>query len=150
DHPIERMCAVTGVATAGAEMLGLVVAPYLDHDTRTAYAQLQRDLHLGLDRETLRALASRSISDAQIAAWMGTGGLFETLGLIEVIRCASGRELIVAPARLLGLFDGCLVSDPRLGDLVEWRAPSSRDADGVLARDARRGVVELMRDVVRS
>ncbi len=150
DHPMARMFAAAGIGELGIEVIGLLSAPYLDVATRSMFAQLQSDLHTGIDRETVRDLTSSKISDAALTAWIGLGGLFEQLGFVEVQRQASGRELVTVTARLLALFEGDLVSDPRLTTILQWRECAASDAEGVTEPAECARVAELMTDVVRS
>jgi len=133
-HPVERMSTAAGLDARGAEFLGAIASPYLDPAVRTSLAQLQRDLGAGLDLELVHDLVAFNGSGMDRSEWLHVIGVCEQLGLVEVHPQPTGRELITATARLLGLFEGVLVSDPRLSDLVQWRDVSPDDSVGVVSQ----------------
>lgn len=148
-HPIAHICRAAG-GEAGIELLAIIAAPSLAPGLRNAYLELQSDLHLGIDREVLRSLVSSAVSDGALSEWCGLGGVFERLGLIEIVKTGSGRELSVPTSRLLALFDGNLVSDPRLASIVQWRECARRDAAGVLEASQLDALTGTFENVTRS
>lgn len=149
-HPLIELCDASGAGRGGVEVLALLAAPSISPAARAAFGDLQSDLHLGVDRELLRLLVSDAVTDRSLGEWIGIGGLFERLGLVEVTRTIAGRELAFATVRLLGLLDGELVSDPRLSQVVQWRECARLDAAGVIGDGDLDALVALFRDVVRS
>src|SRR4051812_9426301 len=53
-HPLEQLCAAAYTEGGGVEVLSIIVAPLLDATVRKAYSELQTDVHLGIDLETVR------------------------------------------------------------------------------------------------
>lgn len=149
-HPIERLATAAGAGSGGVEVLSIVVAPFLDPTVRKAYSELQSDLHLGIDLETVRDLISDQVANGSVTDWLGLGGLFEQLGLVEVTRTSTGRQLVQATARLRGLCEGELVSDPRLATIAHWRECTRDDATGVLTSGELDQLVDVMQSVIAS
>ena len=147
-HPIERIASAWGVAGV-ADVSGIVAAGSIDALMRSQLARIQGHSH-GIDADLICDLVASRIGYGEARALVASGGALEQLGFVEVVNRADGTSIVLATQRLLGLFEGFLVSDSRLAAVVSWRACDPRDSVGVITDEEMGNACESIKRVVEA